>query len=125
MATTVAGLEPDMAAKKAQESTAAMARPPGIQPTSAGGEADDATRRPARRQQGSGEHEEGDRHDDEIVEPGEKLLRDDGDGFERQGGHQGEKSQHGQAQGDGNGHAGEKQRKEDGEDDEGGHSTIP
>ena len=33
MATTVAGLEPEMAAKKVQESTEAMASPPGIQPT--------------------------------------------------------------------------------------------
>jgi hypothetical protein len=33
IAITVAGLEPEMVAKKAQASTAAIATPPGIQPT--------------------------------------------------------------------------------------------
>ena len=61
MATTVAGEEPESAAKSMQAKTPAIAKPPGKWPTQSYGEADDALGDAASRHKAGGEDKEGDR----------------------------------------------------------------
>jgi hypothetical protein len=75
MATTVAGLEPDTAANRAQASTPAQAQATVPVADHAGGKIDHAPRHPAVGQKVARQNEERDRHDLELLNAGEQLER--------------------------------------------------
>ena len=76
MATTVATLDPEIAANSAQATTPASPRPPGRWPTSEVVKLIMPLRDAAARQERAGQDEERDRHDREIVEAGKQLQAD-------------------------------------------------
>ena len=113
-ATTVAGLEPETAANSAQASDAGQPKAAVPVADHGRGEADHPAGDAAMGQEVAGQDEERDRHDLELLDPGEQLQRH----ALRSGHRSGEQErQHRQPERDRNRHAGQHQREQQAEDD--------
>ncbi len=88
----------------------------------AAGEGDHAARHAAVGQKVTGQNEERNRHDLEVLDPGEQLERH---GLDRHIGHGEQEGEHRQPEGDGNGHAREHQGEQQGENDQRAHFAPP
>src|SRR6202049_4139135 len=120
IATTVATLEPEIAANIAQAATPASPSPPGKWPTSEVVNA--IPRRAAAGEKSAGQDEERDRHDAEIVETGKQLQAD---AFDRHFRHREQEGQNGEAERNRDRHAGQHQREQQSEDKSSAHHASP
>jgi hypothetical protein len=114
IATTVAGLEPEMAANRAQASAVPVA-------DHRSGEIDHALCYPAVRKEVTGKNKKRDGHDLEFLYAGEQFQ---GHRFDRHRGHGEEECQHREAERNGNRHTGEHQREQQHKNDGGVHGRF-
>ena len=122
IATTVAGDEPEIAANSAQAITPARPRPPYQWPIIVVANAIMRRATPPWVRKLPGQDEERDRHDLEVLDPGEKLQRHR---LDRHLCHGEQEGQHGEAERDRHRHAGQHQHDQQAEDEGGGHRAAP